>query len=167
MKKAKILFVFLLALPIFTFGQMDCSKTLSNLEPDDPFNLNSLSKSAVCVSGHTYEFVVPLTEGYQYRFVFYASSVFNNDMHFKIIDLNSNNEIINLPGKSADNAKGTAVLAPFTDKNYNSIHPYFDVLPASSTSMKIVIKVDEKVDLIKGCVTVVILDRHFEDGSFN
>lgn len=166
MKKAKILFVLLLALPMFTFAQMDCSKTLSNLRPDPPFNLNSLSKSAVCVSGHTYEFVIPLVEGYQYRFIFYASSVFNNDLHFKITDLNSNKEIINLPGKSDDNARGTAVLAPYFDeKTYTETHPYFDVLPVSSTSMKVVIEVDEKVDLIKGCVTVVILDKEFKSGG--
>ncbi len=168
MKKAKNLIVLLLILPILSAAQMDCSSTLANLEVEPPFNMNSLSKSAVCVSGHSYEFVVPLTKGYHYRFVFYASSVFNNDIHFKMVDLNTNKEIINLPGKSDTNARGTAVLASYFDeKTYKEIHPFFDVLPSSATSIKIVIDVQEKPDLIKGCVTVVILDKEFEVGDFN
>ncbi|MBN2892357.1 MAG: hypothetical protein JXL97_10855 [Bacteroidales bacterium] len=167
MKKAKILLVLLLALPTLIFAQMDCSGTLKSLQVDPPFNLSSLSKSAVCVSGHTYEFVVPLSKGYQYRFIFYASSVFNNDIQFKMIDLNSNKEFLNLPGKSEMNERGTAVLAPYYDeKTYKEIHPYFDILPSSSTSMKIVIDVKETADLIKGCITVVVLDKEFEEGTF-
>ena len=167
MKKTKILLVLLLALPIFTFGQMDCSKTLNSLTPDAPFDISSLSKSAVCVTGHTYEFIVPLSKGYLYRFVFFASSVFNNDIHFTITNLNTNEDIISLPGESSDNAKNTAVLAPYLDKNYKSIHPYFDILPPTSMSVKVVIEVKEHTELKKGCVTVAILDREFVDGSFN
>ncbi len=157
----------MLALPTLIFAQMDCSGTLSNLKIEVPFNLNSLSKSAVCVSGHTYEFVVPLNKGYQYRFIFYASSVFNNDIHFKMIDLNSNKEFLNLPGQSETNAKGTSVLSPYYDeKTYKEVHPYFDIIPTSSTSMKIIIDIAEAQDLLKGCMTVVILDKEFDVGNF-
>ena len=167
MKKTKILFVLLLALPIFTFGQMDCSKTLRDLTPTSPFEMSSLSKSAVCVTGVDYEFIVPLSQGHLYRFVFYASSVFNNDMHFTIINLSTNENVIDLPGKSYDNAKGTAVLAPYMDNNYNTIHPYFDIVPPTALSVKIVIKVKEQPEIKKGCVTVAILDREFTSGDFN
>lgn len=170
MKKAKLLLLLLLALPTFIFAQMDCSKTLKNLEVDDPFTLNSLSKTAVCVSGRTYEFTVPLTEGHLYRFIFKASSAFNNDLHFKMTDLNANKEIMNLPGKVGENEvneKGKAVLEPYIDElTFKNIHPFFDVLPTSSTSIKIVIEVEEMEVLTKGCVTVIILDREFDDGTF-
>ncbi len=170
MRKTKLLLALLLISPTMIFAQMDCSSFLKDLKVDNPFNLSSLSKSAVCVSGHSYEFVVPLSKGVQYRFVFYASSVFNNNIHFKMTDLNTNKEIINLPGASETNEKGTAALAPYQDPvTYNNIHPYFDVFSSNATSIKVVIDVAETksaTDLIKGCISVVILDRTIEGGSF-
>jgi len=170
MKKTKFLFVLLLALPFLSFSQLDCSGFLKNMIPDDPFNLNSLSKSAACVSGHTYEFVVPVQKGYEYRVVFYASSVFNNDLHFKIVDLNTNTEVANLPGKLGPDempTKGQTALQPYFDEKLNKeVHPYTAIIPSTTTNLKIIIDVDEKADLIKGCVTVVILDKEFAQGSF-
>ncbi len=162
MKKAKILLAIFFVTPFLAAAQLDCSGFLSSLKIDPPYKLNSLSKSAVCVSGRTYEFVIPLSVGFEYRFIFYASSVFNSDIKFKIVDLNNNNEVINLPGKSETGAKGTSVLMPYFDqKLYIEIHPYFDFIPTTTTSLKIIIEVDEKVDLIKGCITVVVLERVF------
>jgi hypothetical protein len=170
MKKIKFLIILLLTLPIFSYAQLDCSSFLSSLKPEDPFTINSMSKSATCISGHTYEFVVPLTKGYEYRFIFYASSVFNNDLSFRMIDLNTNKEVLNVPGKLADNQspkKGQTALQPYFDEKLNKeVHPYFTIIPNSSTNVKIIIKVKDKPDLTKGCVTVVVLDREFGDGSF-
>lgn len=170
MKKAKLLFVMLFILPALAFSQLDCSSFLSSLKPDDPFNINSMSKSATCISGHTYEFVVPLSKGNEYRFVFYASSAFNNDMKFKIIDLNTNKEVLNVPGKlDGDNipTKGETALQSYYDEKLNKeVHPFFTLIPSSTTNLKIVIDVKDKPDLIKGCVTVVILDKEFNDGNF-
>ncbi len=171
MKKAKFLIALLLTLPLLSFSQIDCSGFLKNLEPEGGFHLNSMSKSATCISGHTYEFVVPVKKGYEYRFVFYASSVFNNDLHFKIIDLNSNNEVMNLPGKLDNNGipKGpgeTVLQAYYDDKLNKEIHPYTSIIPSSTTNLKIIIEVAEKKDLIKGCVTVVVLDKEFSEGTF-
>ncbi len=170
MKKIKLIFVIIFILPALAFSQLDCSSFLSSLKPDDPFTLNSMSKSATCISGHTYEFVVPLSKGYEYRFIFYASSVFNNGMDFKIIDLNTNKEVINVPGKLKEDEtpkKGQTALQPYYDEKLNrQVHPFFTIIPSSTTNLKIIINVKEKPDLIKGCVTVVILDREFDEGNF-
>ncbi len=168
MKKAKILIVLLLTLPLLSFSQIDCSGMLGSLEPEDGFEINSLSKGAPCVSGHTYEFIVPVKEGYEYRFIFYASPVFNNDLHFKIMDQSkpaNDNIVMDLPGKKTDGSlvlKNETVLQAYYDERLaHEVHPYFSVIPQSTTNLKIVINVDEKSDLIKGCVTVVILDKVF------
>jgi hypothetical protein len=167
MKKIKLTIVLVLLVPLFASAQIDCSEKIKTLVPELPYEINSLSKSATCVSGRTYEFVIPLSVGYEYRFVFYAGSAFNNDIHFKIIDMNSNKELINLPGKSETGAKGTCVLMPYFDeKIYKEIYPHFDFLPATTTNFKIIISVDEKPELIKGCISVVILDKEFKEGSF-
>jgi len=167
MKKIKLFFVLVLMLPLFASAQVDCSLTIKNLVPELPYQINSLSKSATCVSGRTYEFVIPLSVGYEYRFIFYAGSVFNNDIDFKIIDLSSNKELLNLPGKSETGDKGTCVLMSYFDtKTYKEIYPHFDFLPASTTSFKVIISVAEKAELIKGCISVVILDKEFKEGSF-
>jgi hypothetical protein len=172
MKKVKnLLIILLLFSPIASFAQLDCSSFLSTLKPESPFNLNSLSKSAACVSGHTYELVVPVQKDYEYRIVFYSSPVFNDDVDFQIVDLNTNKTIINTPGKLADgqypSKNGqTALQSFFDDKTSKEMHPYFDIIPNASTNLKIVINVKEKADLIKGCVTVVLLDRPFDAGNF-
>lgn len=168
MKKAKFLIVLLLTLPLLSFSQIDCSGVLNSLVPEDGFEMNSLSKGAPCISGHTYEFVVPVQQGKEYRFIFYASPVFNNDLHFQIVDQNQpagSNILMDLPGK-LDNGnlpeRGQTVLQAYYDQKANKdIHPYFTVIPQSTTNLKLVIDIDEKTDLIKGCVTVVILDREF------
>jgi len=168
MKKAKILIALLLTLPLLSFSQIDCSGVLKSLVPEDGFQLHSLSKGAPCISGHTYEFLVPVQEGYEYRFIFYASPVFNNDLAFQIIDQNQaagSNIVMDLPGKLPNGQlpkKNQTVLQAYYDEGLaREVHPYFTIYPQSSTTLKIVIDINEKVDLIKGCVTVVILDKEF------
>ncbi|MBN2662918.1 MAG: hypothetical protein JXR68_04650 [Bacteroidales bacterium] len=168
MKKAKILIALLLTLPLLSFSQIDCSGVLKSLVPEDGFQMNSLSKGAPCISGHTYEFIVPVQQGKEYRFIFYASPVFNNDLHFQIIDQNQpagSNIVMDLPGKLSDGSlpeKNQTVLQAYYDQGLNKeVHPFFTVIPQNTTNLKLVINIDEKTDLIKGCVTVVILDREF------
>lgn len=171
MKKIKTLIGFLLALPVFLSAQpLDCSSFLNTLTPEAPYEINAMSKSATCITGKKYELVVPLQADYEYRFVFYASSAFNDDINFKMLDLNTNKVIFDVPGHLSPDAeikKGTTALQPYWDNELNkSVHPYFTVRPTSSTNVKIIIDVLPKDDLIQGCVTVVILDRKIENGSF-
>lgn len=155
--------------PVLLFSQ-DCSEFLKSLKVDPPFNMNSMSKSAACVTGHTYEMIIPLQKGYQYRLVFYASSVFNDDVDFQIIDLNTNKLLVNAPGKLTEGniptKNGQTALQNFFDEKTNqSTHPYFDIYPKTTTNIKVVIIVKEKPDMIRGCITVVILDRPFDTGG--
>ncbi len=156
-----------LFLPIIGLAQVDCSNFLGKYQAEEPYKINSMSKSAVCISGHTYEFVVPLQKDYEYRFLFYASSVFNNKINFKIIDLNTGEVKLDLPGESETNEKGTAALASYYDDRLGrDVHPYFDFIPETSTNFKIIIEVLPQDDIIKGCVGVLILDKPSDEGGF-
>ena len=118
----------------------------------------------------------------EYRFLFFASPAFNNNIHFKIIDKNATPDpsddkvILDLPGENPQtmNAKGTAALAPYSDpKTGRDVHPYFDVIPQHATQLEIIIDVKEAppqtdefgnsyTEVIKGCVAVIILEKKAE-----
>jgi len=180
MKMMKIKFVLLiLVFPVVTFAQLDCSDFFKYRRAEAPYEYNSQSKSAVCVTGNTYEFVISLYEGHDYRMSFFASPVFNNDLTFKIIDMNTTSTVLNLPGESTTNEKGTCVLKSYFDlASGSSIHPYFDFFPASTTNLKIIIEVADietaastdgsYVSAVKekGCVTVLILDTEAAKTGF-
>ena len=177
--KLKIILL-LLFVPLGILSQsLDCPSRLKMRRASPPFSFNDLSKSAQCLTGKKYEFVLPLTKGKDYRLSFYASPVFNNDITFKIIDLNSGKKVIDLPGQTIDSRKGECVLrAYFDDKSGKLVHPYFDFYPASSIQLKIIIdvasieqaKANENFSgpevRKKGCITVFVQDKKAEDIGF-
>jgi hypothetical protein len=181
MKKIKLIFA-LIIFPLALAAQsMDCPSTLSLRKATPPFAFNNLSKSAQCVTGKKYEFMVPLIKGKDYRFTFYASPIFNNQINFRIIDMNSGEKVLDLPGEGTSAAKGQSVLREYFDEGLKKmVHPYFDILPNSSTTLKIIIDVlsadtEEKTDQSsfkapeerkKGCITVFIQDKVSEDVGF-
>ncbi len=175
MKKIGVI-ILILAGMFFSAQAQDCSNYMENRKAEPPYQKNSLSKSALVVSGHKYEFVVPLQKGYDYRIMFFASPVFNNRINFKIIDLNTNEVVLDLPGETEARTKGSCALAPWVNKDGKEIHPYFDFYPQTSTSIKIVIDVleapsktddygNEYKEILKGCLAVVILDKPSSDGN--
>jgi len=179
--KIIILFTVILSLPLFSNAQGKCSDFFKYRRPDATYEYNDQSSSAVCVTGQTYEFVLPLTKGKDYRLKFYAAAVFNNRLNFKIIDESTHETVIDLPGESQLREEGTCVLADFYNEDTGkSTHPYFDFYPASSTTLKIIMEVipapqgeasdnpniKKQVKLNRGCVTVVVLDKPAEDSSF-
>ncbi len=173
MKKMKILIGLLVfMLPVLVSAQpADCSSFLATLKAEPPYELDPLSKSAPCISGKTYEFVVPLSDSYEYRFVFYASPAFNNDIHFKMIDLNTNDVVFDVPGRVSEYQevkKGMTALQPYwDDQQQKTVHPFFVVRPNTATNVKIIMEVEKKPDIIQGCITVAILRRKLASGSFN
>jgi len=180
MKKIKLI-ALLILIPAAMFAQsLDCPSTLNLRRPTSPYSFNDLSKSAQCFSGKTYEFMLPLMKGKDYRLTFFASPVFNNEINFRIIDMNSGAKVLDLPGETPDAKKGECVLREYFDEVTNKmIHPYFDFYPTSSTTLKIIIEIAGKEtktetessfkapeEKIKGCVTVFIQDKKSEDVGF-
>jgi len=173
MKISKLKFVLMfLVVPMLSFAQtLDCSKELKYLRAEPPYEFNSQSKSAVCSTGNTYELSISLYEGHEYSLSFTASAVFNNDMKFKIVDMNTSNTVLDLPGQSTSGEKGTQVLKSYYDsKEGKTVQPHFDFYPESTTNLKIVIEIPEKKstttttgytnpEKTKGCVTLLILDK--------
>ena len=180
--KTKIIHIIivLLLLPLFADAQGKCSDFFKYRRPESPYQYNDQSSSAVCVTGQTYEFILPLTKGKDYRLKFYAAAVFNNRIKFKIIDQSNHETVLDLPGESSIREEGTCVLADFWDDDSNkSKHPYFDFYPVTSTTLKIIMEVlpapqDPSSDpnvkkqekFLRGCVTVVVLDKTSESSSF-
>lgn len=178
MKRIKILLLILI-LPVVSLAQLDCSDFFKYRRPEAPYEFNSQSKSAVCVTGNTYEFVVSLYEGYDYRMSFFASPVFNNKINFKIVDMNTSATVMNLPGDSETGEKGTCVLKSYFDLvEGKNIYPYFDFYPASTTNLKIIIEVEDietaessessYISAVKekGCITVLIMDTKGAETGF-
>ena len=179
--KIIILFAVIFLSPLFSEAQGKCSDFFKYRKPDATYEYNDQSSSAVCVTGQTYEFVLPLTKGKDYRLKFYAAAVFNNKINFKIIDESTHETIIDLPGESQLREEGTCVLADFYNEDTGkSTHPYFDFYPASSTTLKIIMEVlpapqgetsdnpniKKQVKLNRGCVTVVVLDKPADNSTF-
>ncbi len=161
-------------------AQNDCSNFLANRKAVPPYKLSSLTKSAPGRSGGHYKYEVPLQKGKEYRIMFFASPSFNNQLHFKIVDKNTGKVIIDLPGENpqTQNAKGTAALAPYHDNTLNKdVHPYFDVIPTSSTILEILIDVapaptktddmgNKYQEDIFGCIGIVILEKDLPKTGF-
>jgi len=174
------LIIILLLLPLFSNAQGACSDFFKYRKPEAPYEYNDQSSSAVCVTGQTYEFMLPLTKGKDYRLKFYAAAVFNNKIKFKIIDQSNHETVLDLPGESYSREEGTCVLADYFDPDSGkSHHPFFDFYPVTSTTLKIIIEVlpavqEESSDpnikkqtkYERGCITVVVLDKPTENTSF-
>ncbi len=136
-------------LPLASEAQ-NCASFLSNRKPENHYRYNNASKSATVWSGKKYEFVLPLTSDNEYRIRFYAAPVFNNDIQVKIVDLNTGETVIDLPGTSEQVKKGKVCLADYTDPKTNKlVHPYFDFVPSQATSLKIMIDVKDHMDYIE------------------
>jgi hypothetical protein len=180
MKKFKLLMV-LIIFPIALIAQTDCPSTLKSRKASPPYSFNDLSKSAQCISGKKYEFMVPLMKGKDYRFTFYASSIFNNQINFRIIDMNSNQKVLDLPGEATNPAKGQCVLREYFDNESKKlVYPFFDIIPNNSTTLKIIIDVLAEAsetpadqssfkapeEVKKGCITVFIQDKPSDDVGF-
>lgn len=134
-----------------------------------PYKYNGQSKSASCATGKTYKFLVPLYEGKDYKLSFYASSVFNNKLNFKIIDESTGRTVIDLPGESPTNQANESVLVrPMLEDGSTGEYPYFEFHPESSIRLQIVIDVEPngKENGSRGCVGVLIQDKISDSGTF-
>ena len=99
MRKLKLI-ALIIFIPVAINAQsLDCPSKLKLMHPKAPYSFNNLSKSAQCYTGKKYEFMLPLIQGKDYRIAFYASPVFNNDINFRIIDMNSGTKVLDLPGE--------------------------------------------------------------------
>ena len=143
----KFLLVVLVSMPFGLQAQNTCSDQLKMRKPMAPYRYNTASKSAMCQTGRKYEFVLPITKGMDYRIQFFASTVFNNNIDVKIIDMSTGEVVVNVPGKlDNDEPKSpqqTALQEYMDLKKNRFIHPFFDFTPVSSTSLKIMLDVKE------------------------
>ncbi len=182
-KKMKILKILkittiILLIPLWVSAQtLNCPSTLKMRRATAPYKFNSLSKSAQCLTGKNYDFILTLYQGRDYRLSFFASAVFNNNIIFKLVNLKTNETILDLPGEIkdeyGDSNKKTALVGK-TDRNGRVIHPHFDIIPEYTTQFKVMINVASTgkktstgyEDRKRGCITVFIQDKKAEAIGF-
>lgn len=165
-KNKLFLFVLLFVLPFWGLSQ-NCSSFISYNTPQFPYKYNGQSKSATCQSGRTYKFVITLLKGKEYKISFYASSIFDNKINFKIIDESTNDAVLDMPGQSDDeNGIGSVLVAPTDPMNGKTgDYPSFDFFPVNSMNLRIEIDVAPAVDDQgnpddrRGCVGVLIQEK--------
>lgn len=169
MPKLSLLILFALLLSFGQLSAQTCTDYLIYRNPVAPYKLDSQTKSATCQAGKTYKLVLTLSQGKDYRISFYASAIFDNQIQFKIIDKNGGKTVIDLPGESGDNEKGTAVLRPYLLAD-RMIHPFFEFRPENTTKLEIIIdvKTEQKEDeeLKRGCVGVFVLNKIVDNYGF-
>ncbi len=149
--KKLLVFIGLLFFNVNAFSQtIDCSTTLSYRKAIPPYEISDLSQSIQCSTNKTYEQNISLKPGNEYRISFYASTVFNNRMNFKIIDTKSGKVLYDLPGETKENKKGECALKEYWDYKYNkSVYPYSEFIPKEIQNLKIVITIPEYKEKIK------------------
>ena len=169
MPKLSLFALFVLLLTVGQLSAQNCTDYLIYRNPVPPYKLDSQTKSATCQAGKTYKLVLTLSKGKDYRISFYASAIFDNKIQFKIIDKSSGKVIVDLPGESDNNEKGTAVLRPYLLAD-RMIHPFFEFRPENTTKLEIIIdvKTEQSPDeeLKRGCVGVFVLNKIVENYGF-
>ncbi len=164
--KLLIVLTFLL-IPLVNQAQMDCTDFLKTERQYAPYVKDNLSKSARCKTGKKYSVILPLAEGTDYRIMFYASPIFNNDINFKIIDQNKNKVVVDRPGKSAENKGEASVLEDsFDEKTGKVIHPYFDFSPEAATNLEIAIDIPATPESVLGCIGILVFSKK-SDGNYD
>ena len=162
------------------FAQMDCASTLRYRYTEPPFVFNEQSRSAVCYTGQKYEYKVFLLSNTEYRFSFFASSIFNNNIRFKIVNISTGELMLDLPGEAAGNST-SAILQDYYDKKQNKfVHPYYDIFPETDSQYQVIVEVGELkpetgsnsstiiIDPYqkKGCVTIFVQSKNAEQFGF-
>jgi hypothetical protein len=157
-------------LPLVGFSQPNCASFIKYQVAQYPFRYNSQSKSAACASGKTYKFLITLQADYDYKISFYASSIFDNKMKFKIIDEGTGKTVLDLPGEATPNDKqGLSVLVAPVLAEKEADYPFFEFHPVTTTRLQIQIdveKVAEGQDDKRGCIGVLIMDKKGEGSGF-
>lgn len=185
MMRFKLFFSALLLVSIYNntvFSQdFDCTTQLKIRYPHPSYEYNQLSKSAICRTGQKYEYTVYLEENINYRLSFFASTVFNNKIRFKIISVATGELLMDLPGEAISETESSVLKAYFDHEQNRLVHPHFDILPNASAEYKIIIELESegKENMLaeqkilsstiekKGCVSVYIQSKLSEVEGFN
>ena len=159
---------------------MDCASSIKYRYANSPYVFDIQSKSAICYSGQKYEYEISLLEGNEYRFSFYASTIFNNNLHFKIVNQATGQVILNLPGEATGNNTSAILNDYFDPVQKKFIHPYFDYNPDKNLILMVIVEVGEQIEkqnlsssvtIIdpnqkRGCVTVFLQSKKAEEYGF-
>jgi len=154
-------------------AQNNCANYVRYQSPTTPYKYSSLSKSASCTTGKNYKLVLPLNAGKSYRISFYASTVFNNRIEFKVTDKSTGQDIMYLPGDKTQmdnpaayynncNSYSDALVSELDPATYRSLpYPYIEIEPAASTNIEVEINLldPKKGGILRGCVGIFVQDR--------
>ncbi|PIE86268.1 MAG: hypothetical protein CSA05_01390 [Bacteroidia bacterium] len=148
----------------------NCSNFIGYTNSVYPWKYNSQSKSATCQTGRTYKFIVTFNKGREYKISFYASSIFDNRMNFKITDESSGEVFVDKPGETElDSKKGSVLMAPMDmDTGEQLDYPSFSFIPLNTLRLQIEIDIEKFLDdegaedKRRGCIGVLIYEKKLE-----
>lgn len=159
---------------------MDCASKIKYRYANKTFKIDDQSKSAICYSGQKYEYNVFVSAQNEYRFSFFASAVFNNNIRFKIINTSTGELLLNLPGEAAGNNTSAILEDYFDPQQKKFIHPFYEIIPDKDCNYQVIVEVGEikenniltnskilvESDQKKGCVTVFMQSKSAENFGF-
>jgi hypothetical protein len=116
----------------------------------------------------------------EYRFSFFASAIFNNNIRFKIINKTTGELMLDLPGEAAGNSTSAILEDYFDEKQNKFVHPYYDLSTDQECNYLVVVEVGElnennsltnsnilvDNDQKKGCVTIFMQSKSTENFGF-
>ena len=183
--KKKIMVLILMSMGFWYFSRIiaqnsGCLSCQSKWQSSAPFKIDDHSKSAMCYTGKKYEYLIKLEKGKDYRFSFFASSIFNNQINFRLLNNNTSDVLLSLPGISSGNGQMGLLEDYYDEKSKQMVHPFFDVAIKANVEIKIIIDVLPSEDytaslndefqfernLVRGCVTVFIQSKQTEADGF-
>jgi len=109
--------------------------------PKASYKLDEQSKTALCYAGKNYEYIIKIEKDMEYNFSFFASSVFNNQINFKLINNRTSEILINLPGASSDKNQMSLLEEYYDNKLKKMVHPSFDVNSKKGAELKLIIDI--------------------------
>lgn len=156
--KTTILILFLIITSQEIINAQDCNKLLQKSKADSEYVINSQSKGLIVQTGKTYNFIINLNKGIDYRLKFFADEKFNKKIKFKLSDKISKKVIFNLPGESVTDKKGTSALSEYTENEVKK-HPYFDFRTVGSTILELTITIQTNKSFPGGCFAIMLLNK--------
>lgn len=123
---------------------LDCGSLLAIRKSTDSYKFDPSTMSLQCITGKSYDIPLILSPGKEYRISFFAGSVFDNIMNFRIVDTETGETLLDIPGENESMKKGTCALRPYYDyASGNLIYPYFEFFPEKKMNLKVIIDIPE------------------------
>jgi hypothetical protein len=152
MKNVKFLSLIVLMAVIWSSAaqNIDCQSILNSRKATPFYTINKSTRSISCITGKKYELSLSLEPGKEYRISFFASSILDNRMTFQLINAETGEKFLDVPGQTAHPKKGECALREYFDyATGKMVYPFFEFFPEEKLNLKVIIDIPEYTFKIK------------------